>query len=364
MRKVIFGLPLALAVISAPFEAQAQVQLSPVAGPVEPSLAGIPYLTEDWEVMSSAPTQDRSPVAVRGHPVLRLAVGTKARRSKPKVESWQEILSAEQQRTVALEAQRDDLMARNAALRSRLIDMRVAQQAVLDRVRRHTLQGIVNIEDALAVTGLGVGVLLPDDSLGEPAMGQGGPFIPGDALDEPNPVEAVRASLAGLDLQIERWERLQALLSNLPLAAPLEQYRITSTFGKRRDPINGKTSKHHGIDFKAALGTPVLSTAPGKVVFAGRRGGLGRLVEIDHGYGIRSRYAHLKKLEVKRGDLVSHRQKIGLLGTSGRSTGAHVHYEVLVQGRARDPLKFLEVGMNLFKDFRQGHLAAFEAAFP
>ena len=108
----------------------------------------------------------------------------------------------------------------------------------------------------------------------------------------------------------------------------------------------------------------LLSTAPGKVVVAGWKGRYGRLVEVDHGYGIRTRYAHLQKIEVKRGEYVYHRNTIGLLGSSGRSTGAHVHYEVLVNRRPRDPLKFLEAGMHLFKNSGRADIAAFEVMFP
>ncbi len=132
-------------------------------------------------------------------------------------------------------------------------------------------------------------------------------------------------------------------------AAPLEQYRISSAFGPRKDPVNGRLSRHLGLDFRAKLGTPVLSTAPGEVVFAAWKGRYGRLVEIDHGHGIRTRYAHLHKILVKPGQAVGHRETIGLLGSSGRSTGPHVHYEVLVNGKRHDPMNFLKAGIYAFK---------------
>jgi murein DD-endopeptidase MepM/ murein hydrolase activator NlpD len=93
----------------------------------------------------------------------------------------------------------------------------------------------------------------------------------------------------------------------------------------------------------------VYATAPGKVVYAGWRGRFGRFVEIDHGNGIRTRYAHLRKIFVRKGDTVANRDKIALLGTSGRSTGPHVHYEVMFKGRAVDPRKFLQAGKHIFK---------------
>ena len=130
----------------------------------------------------------------------------------------------------------------------------------------------------------------------------------------------------------------------------MEQYRVTSTFGSRKDPVNGKTSAHYGMDFAAPLRTPVMSTAPGKVVFAGWKGRFGRVVEIDHGFGIRTRFAHLRKILVKVGQKVGHREKIALLGSSGRSTGPHVHYEILVDGKPHDPKAFLKAGQFAFKE--------------
>ena len=148
---------------------------------------------------------------------------------------------------------------------------------------------------------------------------------------------------------MDRWEGLQQVVRSIPLTAPLDQFRITSTYGSRRDPVNGRTSSHHGLDLAAPIHTPVMSTAPGKVVFSGWKGRFGRVIVIDHGHGIRTRYAHLRKILVKVGQRVGHREKIGLLGSSGRSTGPHVHYEVQVNGKPRDPMKFLKAGKYVFK---------------
>jgi murein DD-endopeptidase MepM/ murein hydrolase activator NlpD len=133
--------------------------------------------------------------------------------------------------------------------------------------------------------------------------------------------DGVGAIATDVGVQVERWEALKLLVRAMPLSAPLDQYQITSGFGRRTDPINGRKAMHTGIDFKAAVKTAVLSTAPGRVVFAGRNREYGRLVEIDHGFGIRTRYAHLAEIAVKQGDEVGNRAKVGLLGSSGRSTG-------------------------------------------
>jgi murein DD-endopeptidase MepM/ murein hydrolase activator NlpD len=93
----------------------------------------------------------------------------------------------------------------------------------------------------------------------------------------------------------------------------------------------------------------VWSTAPGTVTFVGRRGPYGRLVEIDHGYGLVTRYGHLRKILVKKGESVGFRHKIGIMGSTGRSTGRHVHYEVLFEGKPQDPAKFMKAGKYVFK---------------
>jgi murein DD-endopeptidase MepM/ murein hydrolase activator NlpD len=136
----------------------------------------------------------------------------------------------------------------------------------------------------------------------------------------------------------------------MPFSAPLDQYQIASGFGTRSDPINGRRAMHTGLDFNAPVKTPVLSTAPGRVVFADWHGEYGRLVEIDHGFGIRTRYAHLAEISVKKDEEVPNRAKVGLLGSSGRSTGPHLHYEVLVDGRPLNPKKFLEAARHVLKD--------------
>ncbi|MHA1114452.1 MAG: M23 family metallopeptidase, partial [Alphaproteobacteria bacterium] len=106
---------------------------------------------------------------------------------------------------------------------------------------------------------------------------------------------------------------------------------------------------HYGTDLAGVLRSPILSTAPGIVVFAGRKGRFGRMVEIDHGGGIRTRYGHLRRIKVKRGQKIEARDVVGEMGNSGRSTGVHLHYEILVNGVPRNPLKFMEAGKDVHK---------------
>ncbi len=135
----------------------------------------------------------------------------------------------------------------------------------------------------------------------------------------------------------------------LPLAAPLNAYEVNSRFGPRIDPVNNARSFHSGLDLGAPTGTEILAPAPGVVVFSGWFGGYGRFIEIDHGFGITTRYAHLRSLDVEKGDKVSFRQPIGTVGSSGRSTGPHLHYEVRLDDKTLDPDNFLEAGRHFFK---------------
>ena len=116
---------------------------------------------------------------------------------------------------------------------------------------------------------------------------------------------------------------------------------LTSKFGRRKSPFTGLREFHKGIDLASKIGTPILATADGTVTFAGRKGLLGKMVIVDHGYGMVTRYAHVSKFLKKRGDKVKRGEKIALVGNTGRSTGPHVHYEVHLNGIPVDPLKYI-----------------------
>lgn len=119
--------------------------------------------------------------------------------------------------------------------------------------------------------------------------------------------------------------------------APAPLPRLSSAFGTRVDPINGSHRVHMGLDMPGRVGTPILAAAVGTISFAGRAGGYGQMVEIDHGGGLKTRYAHLSQILVRPGDPVSLQQTIALMGSTGRSTGNHLHFEVRLNGRATDP---------------------------
>lgn len=130
----------------------------------------------------------------------------------------------------------------------------------------------------------------------------------------------------------------------VPTAAPVEHSVVGSSFGWRVDPINGQSALHTGLDFQADHGTPILAAAGGVVVTQEYHSAYGNMVEIDHGNDLITRYAHAAKTGVKKGDLIRRGQYIAEVGTSGRSTGPHLHFEVLVNGIPQDPQKFLNAG--------------------
>ncbi|MEZ5823774.1 MAG: M23 family metallopeptidase [Geminicoccaceae bacterium] len=182
-----------------------------------------------------------------------------------------------------------------------------------------------------------------DAATGEAARtGAGGPL---ETLEDGFPEPAghgenrPRAS-ANVLLDLEKLEAAESLIARLPLAEPLDYFHITSPFGRRADPLNGKRAIHRGLDLGAARGSKVLATAAGTVVQAGRAGAYGIMVEIDHGAGIVTRYGHLSKALVEPGDSVDLRTPVGIIGSTGRSTGIHLHYEVLVDEQPRNPYTF------------------------
>jgi murein DD-endopeptidase MepM/ murein hydrolase activator NlpD len=262
-----------------------------------------------------------------------------------------DLAATETNLTTALQNQVDagdfgeTLKNRIKGLENRLADVRRSQRQLVSRITASTTGDIQRLNRIIKLTGLSAEKLLGKSH--SELIGRGGPFIPLSESDH-KPSELDEA-LATLYDQIDRWDNLQQVMRRLPLASPVDQYYVSSSFGKRRDPLNKRWSVHRGADLAGKMRQKIRSGAPGVVKYAGWKGSFGRFIEIDHGGGIVTRYGHLLRVNVKRGQKVGYRQIIGLVGSSGRSTGAHVHYEILVNGKQLDPIKFMNAGKNVFK---------------
>ena len=136
-------------------------------------------------------------------------------------------------------------------------------------------------------------------------------------------------------------------LQNIPLKPPMEHYYVSSPYGPRKHPVTGKFRMHHGIDLAGTWQENVSVSADGTVVFAGYHGSFGKVIRIKHNYGIMTTYGHLAKINVRRGDLVSEGQVIGKMGRTGKVKGAHLHYEISVNGKSQNPATYIKIGRNL-----------------
>ncbi|WP_247713728.1 M23 family metallopeptidase [Qipengyuania sphaerica] len=155
-----------------------------------------------------------------------------------------------------------------------------------------------------------------------------------------------------LGLSMARMSALENALDGVPQFAPAAG-GVTSKFGFRRDPFNRRAAMHNGIDFRGAIGSPIYAAAKGRVSFVGWKGGYGKTVEITHGNGLMTRYAHLSRFNAKVGDRVAAGERIAGMGSTGRSTGSHLHFEVRINGRPVNPRTFLETAPNVLEEIRR-----------
>lgn len=172
------------------------------------------------------------------------------------------------------------------------------------------------------------------------------------------PLEKLETSHGELDprferlgLSLARMAALERALDSIPQVVPAGQ-QISSGFGYRRDPFTGGGAMHSGIDFKGPVGSPIYAAANGVVTFAGWKSGYGKVVEIEHGNGMMTRYAHMSRHDVTQGQRVDAGATIGGIGSTGRSTGPHLHFEVRINDRAVNPRKFLEIAPDVLKEVR------------
>ena len=179
--------------------------------------------------------------------------------------------------------------------------------------------------------------------------GVGGPFVP---LTPQNAVdEDANKNMADMLARLDHWNEVKAVAQSLPLAEPLRvEWEVNSPFGARFDPLNDSAGVHEGVDMGGApIGTPIYATGEGHVTLAGPYDRYGLTVDVDHGNGFVTRYAHLSQVKVHVGEKVTRESVVGLLGNTGRTTGAHLHYEVRIDDDPRNPLTFIAAGRDATK---------------
>ncbi len=209
--------------------------------------------------------------------------------------------------------------------------------------------------DPRAASRIGVGVIKVSMVLGavlalvsapalageQPAGGAaGGTFIPAASAEATADLRADQQ----FKTLFQTWKKMDSGIQgaiSIPSVQPVTELKFTSNFGIRSDPFRGTAAMHAGVDIPGPVGTPIYATADGIVANADRQGGYGNMVEINHGKGIATRYGHLSKILVAEGGRVTRGQLIGLMGSTGRSTGSHLHYEVRMDGHAVNPVPFL-----------------------
>ncbi len=240
----------------------------------------------------------------------------------------------------AVEAKPDDTAPEgHDPLADELGALEEIQLELLGRFHRQVEQTIAQLENALEVTGLDVADVLGDQQ--NDTSNQGGPMVPIDELSDS--VDALNV----LSAKVERLETLEQLFISMPLLVPVDSYYVSSHFGGRKDPFTNKWSAHHGVDLGGGWKAPVRAGAAGTVTSVGWSGPYGRLIEVDHGNGFVTRYGHLREFLVKEGQVVQTGDKIGLMGSSGRSTGTHLHYEIRFDGAPLNPINFFEAAKHV-----------------
>jgi murein DD-endopeptidase MepM/ murein hydrolase activator NlpD len=228
----------------------------------------------------------------------------------------------------------------------------VRLQTSLDSVERRQMAALSAVEDGMesrvrrmrgVFTDLGLDMAQLEAAT--PRAAVGGPFVP---VKLPADATLFDRQLFRINTTRAQVDRLNRTLALVPYRKPvIGEVEFTSGFGVRSDPFLGRPAMHTGLDFRAQMGDPVRATANGKVASSGWAGGYGRMVEIDHGNGLSTRYGHLSEIDVKVGDSIKIGQVIGAVGSTGRSTGPHLHYETRIDGEAVDPQKFLRAGVRL-----------------
>lgn len=230
--------------------------------------------------------------------------------------------------------------------RAKINAQTAAQEKFLNQAEDIAVERAERARGVLKLTSVGSDRILSGSEMGGPLMSAAN-FTSSTS----GKVAAFDVRTAQVAARVEEARYYEKIVSALPLGPPVgDTFRITSPYGLRVDPFNKRPGWHGGVDMGAYRNAPIIASGPGVISFAGTRSGYGRLVEIDHGHGFKSRYGHLRRILVKKGDTVTIGHDIGKMGTTGRSTGDHLHFEVWFQGKPYDPQNFLKAGRHVHKE--------------
>ena len=224
-----------------------------------------------------------------------------------------------------------------------LARLEARQLALTERLTRFADLRAARAEEALRELGLN-----PRTVLASARTAQGGPF---EKLSTGRD-GSLDPRFERLALSLARMDALERGLDGIPQVMPADMRMISSGFGYRADPFHGSAAMHAGLDFRGNIGAPIHAAADGKVTFVGTKSGYGKVVEISHGNGMMTRYAHMSGWRAKHGQEVAAGEVIGLIGNTGRSTGPHLHFEVRIHGRAVNPRHFLETAPHVLEEAR------------
>lgn len=259
-----------------------------------------------------------------------------------KLEEKASLTEVSLQRDIAL-SERDEMRRQLVNMQDMLEDIKKAEVEILDRVSRIANSEISKIKSAVAAINLPLkkkGLFFNLFANDKRKAGSGGPYIPADNkfLQQNN----LNGKVSELFKNIDDLEYYNQILANVPLGKPVWSIWTTSHYGSRSDPFKKTKATHKGVDFAGRTGNKVKTVAKGKVIEAKYSNGYGNLVVLDHGNGFKTKYAHLNKIYVKKGQQLEINDVVGELGNTGRSTGPHLHYEVLYQGKDVDPMPFVK----------------------
>ena len=304
------------------------------------ALGSIPDVTGAIRPPARGPAIEPSaaPATPKPSPISDTVIFTAPPDREARLESRSPVLANVQPNQATKLAGVDNVLTRL----TRSLDQVEARQLAMLSSAEETLESkLRRMRGVITDLGLDMGQL----EAAAPKGAMGGPFVPVKLGAESGPFER---QLYRINITRAQVEKMNRTLSLVPYRKPvIGEVEFTSGFGVRSDPFLGRPAMHTGLDFRAATGDPVRVTANGKVVNAGWSGGYGRMVEVDHGNGLSTRYGHLSEINVKIGQQVKIGDIIGEVGSTGRSTGPHLHYETRIDGEAVDPQKFLRAGVRL-----------------